>query len=282
MSKSGIAQIIGLSALMFCSSSFADYMFSAPPRESLEKGIKVYKPIADFLTKVTGDTFTYHHPETWKEYTSLMHTDKMDLVFDGPHFVDWRIHNTEHKALLKLPQISRWQIIARADDVSINSVKDAIGKKACAPASPNFGMLNLFSHYPNPDKQPVHVKVKGWSNVYEAVKSGKCDIGILPKTNRASYEKNSNSTKVIYTHLPYPNQGFTSGKRISYSMHEKIKRALLSDEGQRALLNLRNRYAAGKNLVAAENDEYDGVRIVLKKADNFAYVGNQALANSRY
>lgn len=269
--------------VIFSPSVFAEYVFSAPPRESLQKGISVYKPIADFLTQATGEQFSYFHPETWTEYSAKMHAEKFDLVFDGPHFVDWRVNNIGHTVMLKLPKIGRWTLITRKDDLSINTINDMVGKKACAPGSPNFGMLNMMSHFTDPDKQPVHVKVKGWINVFNSVKSGKCDVGVLPNTNHNVFDKNREYTKSIHRHLPYPNQGVTYGPRISYSLAEKIKTALLSKDGQEALLNLRKRYSAGKKLVSAENEEYDGVRLVLKRASNFTYTKEQSgsLVSSR-
>ena len=261
---------------LFSNSVSAEFVFTAPPRESLEKGNKVYKPISDFLTQATGEKFTYFHPETWTEYSAKMHAEKFDLVFDGPHFVDWRVKNIGHNVILKLPKIGRWALIARKDDATIRTMSDMVGKKACAPGSPNFGMLNMMSHFPDPEKQPVHVKVKGWNNVFNGVKNGKCDVGVLPNTNRNVFDKNNEITKVIHKHLPYPNQGITYGPKISYVLAEKIKEALLSPDGQDALMNLRKRYTAGKKLTSAENEEYDGVSIVLKRANNFTYIKNKS------
>lgn len=248
----------------------AAYLFTAPPRESLEKGERVYKPISDFLTQVTGEKFEYSHPKTWAEYVKNMRSEKYDLVFDGPHFVDWRIHNLEHRTIVRLPSILRWQVITRKNDDSIKTIDDLAGKKACAPGSPNFGMLNLFSHFKDPNKQPQHVEVKGWINVYEAVKNRKCDAGVLPKTNRGIYDRDGEYTKVIHTHLPYPNQAITASKRISELLKEQIREALLSPEGQQALMNLRKRYTDGAKLVSAEDDEYDSVHFLLEKAKSFA------------
>lgn len=270
-----MAGLLGL----FSQTASSEYIFAAPPRESLEKGIKVYKPIADYLTKLTGEQFTYQHPETWTEYSQNMHAEKYDLVFDGPHFVDWRINNLDHSVLVKLPHIFRWQIIARKDDSSINDIQDIVGKKVCAPGSPNFGMLSMFSHYPNPDKQPQHVKIKGWINVFDGVKNGKCDAGVLPRTNLSVYDKDSKYVKIIHTHLPYPNQGFSAGKRINSELKQTIRQGLLSNDGQEAMLNLRKRFAAGSKLVRADNEEYDGVRIVLKRAQNFTYKKESLVSN---
>ncbi|MCW8955453.1 MAG: phosphate/phosphite/phosphonate ABC transporter substrate-binding protein, partial [Gammaproteobacteria bacterium] len=95
------------------------YIFTAPPRETMEDGYKVYQPIADYLTKVTGQQFVYNHQNTWEEYVSGMRSEKYDLVFDGPHFVDWRIHNIEHHTIVKIPHLLQWRVIARKDDTSI-------------------------------------------------------------------------------------------------------------------------------------------------------------------
>lgn len=273
-----ITAMAGLISL-YSQVSFSDFIFTAPPRESLEKGIKVYKPISDYLTTLTGERFVYEHPETWSEYSENMHAEKYDLLFDGPHFVDWRINNLDHNVLIKLPHIFRWQIIARKDDNSISNIQDIVGKKVCAPGSPNFGMLSMFSHFTNPERQPEHIKIKGWINVFDGVKSGKCDAGVLPKTNLSVYDKDGKYVKILHTHLPYPNQGFTAGKRITPELRQTIRQGLLSEDGQKALLNLRKRFSAGSKLVKAENEEYNGVHIVLKRAQNFTYTKAPLVSN---
>ncbi len=250
----------------------ADYIFTAPPRESHDRGKKVYKPVADFLSAATGEKFVYKQQNTWKEYVAGMKNQKYDLMFDGPHFVDWRIHNIGHNTLLKIPHLLQWRVIVRQDNTSITGIQDLVGKTACAPGSPNFGMLNLFNHFKDESKQPIHVKVKGWNNVYEDVKSGKCVAGVLPKKNHQMFDKDEKYTRSIHTHLPFPNQAITSGKRISESLREKIRNALLTDEGQMALQNLRTRYTGGARLVSAEDEEYDSIHTLLLKAKNFSYV----------
>lgn len=263
-----------LISIIFSQTVLADYTFTAPPRESTDKGIKVYKPIAEFLTHATGERFIYKQQNSWNEYVSGMKQKEYDLVFDGPHFVDWRIHNIEHNTLLKIPHLLQWRIIVRKDNKSVTTIQDLVGKTACAPGSPNFGMLNLFNHFTDENKQPIHIKVKGWNNVYEGVKNGKCIAGILPKKNHQMFDKKSKYTRSIHTHLPYPNQAITSGSRISENLREKIKQALLTDDGQAALQNLRARYTGGAPLVSAEDEEYDSIYVLLLKAKNFTSIKN--------
>lgn len=251
----------------------AAYIFTAPPRETAKTGHKVYESIAVFLTQSTGYRFEYRQQDTWKEYVKGMRNEKYDLVFDGPHFVDWRIQNIGHRALVKIPHLLQWRVIVRSDNTSVSNLKDLAGKKVCAPGSPNFGMLNLFNHFKNAAEQPVHVEVKGWNNVYDSVKNGDCVAGVLPKKNHKVYDKVGAYTRTLHTHLPYPNQAFTVSRRISEGLGDSIRAALLSDDGQKALENLRKRYTGGSKLVSAEDEEYDSIYMLLMKAKNFSNNG---------
>jgi len=266
---SSIRVIMSIVVLLIPQTVLGAYTFTAPPRESTAKGNQVYKPIAEFLTKATGQPFVYKQQTSWPEYVNGMRSEKYDLVFDGPHFVDWRIHNIKHHTLLKIPHLLQWRIITRKDNISITKIEDLVGKKTCAPGSPNFGMLNLFNHFKDNEKQPVHVQVKGWNNVFDSVKNGDCVAGILPKKNHLIYDKKGIHTKSIHTHLPYPNQAFTVGEKIPENMREKIRTALLSEAGQEAMKNLRKRYTGGTKLVPAVNEEYDSIEALLIKVESF-------------
>lgn len=249
--------------------AISEYLFTAPPRESIQKGNEIYKPIADFLTKYTGERFVYNHPGNWSSYSRGMQNNEFDLAFDGPHFVSWRVYNLQHDVIAKLPQLHIWRVIAKSDNESIRSLDDLIGKKVCAPKSPNFGMLTMMSHYSNPEKEPIHVITKGWKDAFNSVVQGKCVATVIPKTNHKKFDPDFMKTKSIHTHLPYPNQAFTAGSKLTPSMKSKITTALLSDEGQEALTKLRNRFTRGANVVGAENEEYEGISMVLKRAVNF-------------
>jgi len=249
--------------------ALSDYVFTAPPRENAAQGTKIYQPIADYLSQVTNQRFIYKHPQNWAEYSRNIQNNVYDLVFDGPHFVSWRIKNTQHDVLLKLPQLHVWRVIAKSDNVGMESLDDLVGEKVCAPKSPNFGMLTMMSHYSNPDKEPVHVITKSWNEAYNMVLQGDCVAAVIPKTNHKKFDPELLKTKSIHTHLPYPNQAITAGPRLGEDLKNKIANALLSEDGQKALSGLRNRYTRGSELVAAENEEYEGISLVLKRASNF-------------
>jgi len=255
--------------LLYPVSALSEYTFTAPPRESEQRGMEIYKPIADYLTVVTGEKFVYKYPGNWAEYSRAMQNKEFDLAFDGPHFVSWRIKNIDHDAIAKLPQLHIWRVVVRSDNKNIKTLDDLVGKKVCAPKSPNFGMLTMMSHYPNPDREPIHVITKGWKDGYNAVVQGKCAATVLPKTNHKKFDPELSNTRAIHTHLPYPNQAFTAGPNLTPEMKARIIDSMLSEDGQMALLKLRERFTRGEKLVSAENEEYEGISMVLKRAGNF-------------
>jgi len=255
--------------LLYPLTALSEYTFTAPPRESAQRGIEIYQPIAEYLTIVTGEKFVYKYPGNWAEYSRGMRNHEYDLAFDGPHFVSWRIKNINHDAIAKLPQLHIWRVIVSSDNKDIETLDDLVGKNVCAPKSPNFGMLTMMSHYSNPDREPIHVITKGWKDGYDAVVQGKCVATVLPKTNHKKFDPDLSRTRSIHTHLPYPNQAFTAGPNLTSEMKEKIIDYLLSEDGQIALLNLRERFTQGEKLVSVDNEEYEGISMVLKRAGNF-------------
>lgn len=249
--------------------ALSDYVFTAPPRETREEAAAIYLPIVDFLTRATGEKFIYHNPANWSDYTIAMKNQEYDLAFDGAHFVSWRIKYLNHDIIAKLPELLIWRVVARNDNKSINTLDDLIGKKLCAPRSPNFGYLIIMSHYPDPDREPAQVITKSWKDGYDGVIKGDCDAAVMPKTNHLKFDPDLVNSKAVYTHLPYPNQGITAGPRLSPELKQKVRNALLSDEGQAAMSKLRERFSPGAFVVSAENEEYEGISMVLKRAENF-------------
>ena len=253
--------------------ALSDYVFTSPPRENKDESIAMYKPVTDFLTKATGEKFVYRVSDTWPEYSIAMKNQEYDVVFDGAHFVSWRIKYIDHEILAKLPELLIWRVVSLKESAEIKTLDDLIGKKLCAPKSPNFGYLIIMSHYTNPDREPTQVVTKSWKDGYDGVIKGDCEAAVMPKANHLMYDPDLSKTKALYTHLPYPNQAITAGPRLSSALKAKLRNAILSDEGQAAMSMVRDRFSPGAFLVGAENEEYEGISMVLKRAENFGVPG---------
>ncbi|HEX9625972.1 MAG TPA: PhnD/SsuA/transferrin family substrate-binding protein [Acidiferrobacterales bacterium] len=277
------AQSVVLLAALFSGSAAwgAEYVFSSPPRESMQKEMEIYQPIAEFLSRATGETITYEYPGNWLTYQTKMLKNQYDVLFDGPHFVGWRITKKEHIPLAKLPQPQTWIVITKAGHPRAKRLSELAGQKVCVHAPPNFGTLTLLSLFTNPARQPYMAEIKGWKAGFQGVMDGKCSATILPLTNWKEFDPDGTMSTVLHRHQPYPNQAFTAGPRVPTALKNKMITALLSPAGQQAMSKLREQFAGGKELVPADKDEYRDVALVLQNVWGFEFETSTAKNQSR-
>lgn len=250
--------------------ALADLTLSAPPRETPEAGEKVYKPLADYLTKVLGEKVVYEHPINWKNYETKMKKDEYDIVFDGPHFAAWRIAALSARPLVKLPGELNFVLIVKHTDFDNLKPRNLVGKRVCTLPSPNLGALTLFSMFPHPARQPDYVIIKGgFPDVAEALEQDRCDGAIL----RAKYyDKKASkefrkSTRVVKRSKGYTNQGITVSSRIPPAYDKLLINSLTVGDGQNAAKNLFKRFV-GKSgrFIRAEKKEYESENLLVDNA----------------
>lgn len=238
-------------------------VFTSPPRETPEEAELTYKPVAEYLSRVTGKRVVYKYPGTWGVYRTEMLNDSYDIVFDGPHFVDYRVQKLHHNVLAKLPEIHEFVIIVRQDE-KLQSSADLAGKTFCSQSPPNLGSLIVLSQFHNASRQPVLVPTKGWKEIYEGVMSRRCVGGVLPLANLAKFDQDEKHTRIIFKNRGIPNQAFTASARVSPEDQAKIAAALTSPEGTVPTERLRARFNVPERLVTASNAEFAGISDYLR------------------
>ncbi len=235
-----MAQLLCLSSFFWFSLAQADLILTSPPRESKAAGIKLYTPLADYLSQVLGKKVRYVHPKSWLHYQRDMRADKFDIVFDGPHFISWRIKRYHHKAVAKLPGKLGFYAIVKADDEKIKKLPDLVNKKLCAIAPPNLSSITILAKMNDPFRKPRLVTLKGgMPGVYKGFKQGKCVAAILRDQfyqKKLSDEDRAN-VRIIYKTRSASNQGVTVSTRLSEQDIEKITQALTRvNQGDSAIL----------------------------------------------
>ncbi len=240
----------------------ADLIFTAPPRENLEEGNRVYAPIASHLTQLLGKKVTYEHPRSWLAYQNNMRKDKFDIVFDAAHFVSWRCKKLGAKVVVRLPGTSNFYILADVNNEKINESRDLIVKKICGIGPPNLGTLTVFAEFPNPVAQPfIHIIQGGFMKSFKTFKNGECDAVVLRQNvyqNKLTDEDRA-SMKIIVESPLIPNQGITVSSRINEVEADKILVSFTKGEGVNAAKNLLNRFAKGETAFIPSNaDEFEG------------------------
>lgn len=260
-----------LIGLFVCSPlvSAQDLILTSPPREKPEDGAKEYGPMADHLTKLLGKKVVYQHPGNWLNYQREMRDDKYDIVFDGPHFISWRMLHLGHEVLVKLPGVLEFYLVAAKSDDAIKSVDDMVAEKFCSIPPPNLATLSILAAFPNPVRQPVIKGVGGGMNgVYGAFTQGQCRAAALRTTffkKQLTDEQRAN-LKIVYASKPLPDQGISVSKRLTAREKSLIVQSLTLGDGVKTTLPTVQRFG-GKNtkaFVPAKQEEYVGHNTLLE------------------
>ena len=252
--------IMGQSAVMA-----GPIIFTAPPRETREKGVEIFQPIAEYLAKVLGEPVEYHHQTGWIKYTQEMRDGKYDIVFDGPHFAAWRRDQLKDVPVVRLPGTLNFLVFAKANDNNTNSMRDLINKGFCGLASPNLATMVVYEQFPNPVVQPEITEIRGGAgDIIKAFRQGRCQAAVirdkaynkLPAEERAKF-------KIIFRSRSLPNQTITLSHRLS-EKQQIIMKALTSNEGLKVTDKLLSLYSKNnKKFIVADYKEYDGLSNLL-------------------
>lgn len=241
--------------------AMAELVLSAPPRETPAEGQALYGPLAEHLTKLLATPVVYRHPGNWLSYTHGMRTDAYDIVFDGPQFVAWRIANTDHDVLVKLPGSLSFHVVIRADDGGMQHLDNLAGHKICALAPPNLGTLFVNQQFPNPARQPMITAPDkgGFEDVYRQFMAGKCRAAVLRSQfyDKKLTDEQRAKVKIIATSEPFPDQAISVSRRINAESRQEIIASLTSGDGVAVTQALLRRFAGNaKALVAAKREEF--------------------------
>ena len=254
-----------LGSLLMPSMASAELIFTAPPRESKADGQKLYGPMAGLLSRVLGEKVVYEHPRSWLHYQRDLRQNRFDIVYDGPHFISWRVKKFGHRPLAKLPGKLGFFVIARKGDERLNQVSDLVNRKVCVIAPPNLSSLTLLNEFRDPIRQPRLLTVKGgMKGVYKAFKAGKCDAAVLRDQfyRKKVADEDKQQIRIIYRSPLYTNQGFTASSRLDDAQVVKLRDTL--SQVQPEMLPILKRFApkADVMLRADEKDYLDYYKLL--------------------
>lgn len=244
----------------------AELILSAPPRENTQKGVELYGPLADKLSKIIGRKVVYKQPKSWAEYATNMRDGKYDIVFDGPHFVAWRQKNLKHQPVASLPGSLQFHIITYKNNGLINNKRDLVGKKICGMPSPHLATDLVYDLFRNPVLQPNIYEVRGGQRKsFQAFKEGKCEATIFRTTLYKRLPKEEKSKlKIVATTRELPNQTVSISQRL-HKNASQIAQFLVSKEGAITTDGILSRYSKKKKtFIKASPKKFVGAADILE------------------
>ncbi|MDH5182057.1 MAG: phosphate/phosphite/phosphonate ABC transporter substrate-binding protein [Gammaproteobacteria bacterium] len=271
MKKLLIAQFCLLLMLtgLIVEASAAGLILTAPPRETKEAGETLYGPLARHFTELLGVDVSYQHPGNWLNYQRNMRDDKYDIVFDGPHFISWRMVHLKHDVLVKLPGTLEFYVVAQKSDNSLESLDQLVGKKICGISPPNLSTLTVLDRFRNPVRQPVLKGINGGMHkVFQAFKDGKCEAAVLRSGHykKKITQQERDSVKILFHSAPLPNQAISVSSRVSDSLKKQIIRSLTLGKGVKESSAIVKRFGGKQttSFIAASRQEYTGHNTLLE------------------
>jgi len=251
----------------FCGVANAKLIMSAPPRETIQDGEKYYAPIAKYLSKVLDEKVVYEHPKNWSYYTRDMRSGKYDIVFDGPHFVAWRIKHVKHVPIARLAGTLDFMVLAKKTDKKANSMRDLIGKSICGLASPNLGTVSTFAMYNNPVIQPDIMVVEGsMKTVMKKFLNGECQYAVVrDKLYKKLPTDTKKLVKIVGKSRSLPNQTISVSTKITQLNRNKMAVMLMSEQGAAVADQLLTRFSKKKKyFIPVKANEFNGLEDMLE------------------
>jgi phosphonate transport system substrate-binding protein len=231
--------VILLLGMMVPRSARAEIKLGLLPRLSAMELTTMFTPLADYLSKETGEKVTLVIPKDFDAFKALVTSGQVDMGFSNPLVYVQLKHGSpsleplgiaSEKAGIKFRGI----IIARKDS-GINSLQDLKGKKLIfveesSAAGHIFQMLTLSKA--GLDVKTDFVKLpfaKKHTNVAMAVFNKVADAGGIREDDldKMKAVADLNQIKVVAYTDYYPNWPLFSTKKMGKPAAEKVKAALL-------------------------------------------------------
>src|SRR4030067_1816771 len=107
-------------------------------------------------------------------YTAAIRKDDLDIVFDGPQFVAWRLAYRTHTLVAMLPPTDATHIVVvKKNNSAIAQVKQLAGRTVCGRPPPNLASLELLREFDNPARVPFIVDADGYEGASRGQMPGK-------------------------------------------------------------------------------------------------------------
>lgn len=236
-------------------------IFSTAPTHSSKKTLEIYGPLVEYLSEVTGKKVEIKTASTFIDYNNNLQKNNYQIIFDGPHFVGWRMDKFGHVPVARLPGYIKIVVVVKKDS-KITSMEQLAGNRVCSFPSPNMLTMAFFEHYPNPIRQPVPVPAKGFKGLEKCLERNDVVAAVLRDKMWAKM-KNKENFKILFAPKNiYPERTFSLSPGIDTATRKKITYALLSSEGQAHLQGILKTFKRDR-LVPARPDEYKDLGLLL-------------------
>ncbi len=237
--------------------------------------LKKFSPLITYLENRLDTEIVFNISRDYQEHIEMVGNDKVDIAYIGPVSYVKVVDNFGNKPLLARLEIKGSPlfqgVIVTKKSSSIHSIKDLNGKRF-AFGDPNSTMSHIVplivldDHGINLHDLAKHSFLHGHRNVALGVLMGDFDAGAIKEEVFYEYKDRGlfdlEWTPKISEHL------LVAKSTLPDKVVNKLRSALLSlrddPDGKRIMSSIKRDVTA---LVPVEDNNYDNLRVILKKAE---------------
>jgi len=217
---------ISLSLLMLSlttqSQAQEEYTLIIQPIQSPEKTLETFQPLADYLSKATGQTIKLVTARNFVSYWQQMRKGKYDIIMDAAHFTGWRIHKLKYIPLAKVTSVVSFTLVTHVDNPVLDP-DELIGRRVAVLSSPSMGAVRLSELFPNMMRQPVIVNVNNSQEAVKKIETKKADAAIIPSRMVGAFP----FLVPVETTEQVPHMAVSASPKVPKDIRQKISAALI-------------------------------------------------------
>lgn len=202
----------------------AEYRFTPEPIYPPDAAREIYKPLLDYLSKETGDTFVLVTASNYSSYwRNILQPGATDFSYDEAHFADYRIQRSGFVPLVRTAERTSYALMANLEFEG-QGLSSLQRHSIVTMAAPSLGYALLMQIYPDPVEQPrILSAASSWRDGVQIVFGGEADAAIVPSWLGANY---SNLT-LMQTSREFAGPAVLAAPGVPEEVRIKVRDALL-------------------------------------------------------
>ena len=212
----------------------ADLDFAIQPILGEDETKKAFKPLADYIAKVTGKSITIHTARDFPEYWVKQKKDNpYEIMMDNAFFTDYRNEKEGWISLVKVPGLVSYTLVAGAEN-PVFDTNELVGKRIASLMPPAPSGIFLGQMFDNPLRQPSIVPTSSSEEALQMLLDAKVDAAIVPTPLVNNALTGGADLLVVKTSVQIPHVAISVSPNVDEATREKIMTSLLEADQNKA------------------------------------------------
>lgn len=233
--------------------------FAVEPNYDPARAQQVYQPLVDYVSRSIRRPLRLVTSKNYHFYWSDLRSQRVaDLVYDEPHFTDYRIERMNFEPLVKTLEPSQYVLVS-TQEIPNNDVQALVARSITSLPAPSLGFALLIEFFPNPMQQPdIRTTATSWRDTIDMMYAGEADAAIVP----VWLQQQDPALIPVVTSRQYAGTALSAGPNVDPATRQAIREALLKLHEDPELYEVINELGVTQFVPASKSDFAGASRIL--------------------